>query len=152
MEGSSLPEKRVRKKSRRVSESSEEPPKKRKRSQRQETSGNIASASINPSKKRKERDQEKHGRPKKLLISYNFVQSGLRLSSVPLAEPKTKSASASRREYTPSNNGLNGEGGLPKRTVDLKFKNPNFTVSEHLTAIVCLKMCPLLVLFSSSLI
>jgi len=128
---SSAPQKRVRKRSKRLSESEhilEEPPKKKlKRNGKQSGSSGGRGGRVSASSKtsiREKGEKERH-RPRKLLVSLNFVQNNLRLNNVPLAE--TKNGSAGRTEE--GSNGSNGDGVLPRRSVQIKFKDPNFTFS-----------------------
>lgn len=128
---SSAPQKRVRKRSKRLSESEhilEEPPKKKlKRNGKQSGSSGGRGGRVSASAKtsiREKGEKERH-RPRKLLVSLNFVQNNLRLNNVPLAE--TKNGSAGRTEE--GSNGSNGDGVLPRRSVQIKFKDSNFTVS-----------------------
>ena len=73
--------------------------------------------------------EKEHHKPRRLMVSLNFVQNGLKINNVPLAETKGGSTVRTEEAMNGSNNGLNGEGTFPRRSVQLNFKNPDFSVS-----------------------
>lgn len=132
---SSEPQKRVRKRSKRFSESDhnvEEPPKKKfKRSMKQQdgSGGRGGKAGVTTKTRLMGKREKEHHKPRRLMVSLNFVQNGLKINNGPLAETKGGSTVRTEEAMNGSNNGLNGEGTFPRRSVQLNFKNPDFSVS-----------------------
>ena len=121
MDASAVPGKRVRKKSKRLSES-EEPVKKKRRLR---SEGLDTAATGESAKKKRERGRE---RSRKLVVSLNFARSNLRLSNV--SQTQSKGALSNRSDDTPTPcSSTNGEGAIGRRNTEMRFKNPDFTVS-----------------------
>lgn len=133
---SSEPQKRVRKRSKRFSESDhnvEEPPKKKfKRSMKQQdgSGGRGGKAGVAAKTRLMGKGEKEHHKPRRLMVSFNFVQNGLKINSIPPAETKGDSTVRTEESMNGSNNGANGEGTFPRRSVELNFKDPNFSVSS----------------------
>ena len=132
---SSEPQKRVRKRSKRFSESDhsvEEPPKKKfKRSVKQQdgSAGRGGKVGVATKNRLMGKGEKEHHKPRRLMVSLNFVQNGLKINNIPLAETKGGSTMKTEEAINGSNNGLNGEGTFPRRSVQLNFKDPDFSVS-----------------------
>lgn len=136
---SSEPQKRVRKRSKRFSESDhnvEEPPKKKfKRSMKQQdgshgSGGRGGKAGVAAKTRLVGKGEKEHHKPRRLMVSLNFVENDLKINSIPLAETKGGPTVRAEESMNGSNNGVNGEGTFPRRSVQLNFKDPNFSVSS----------------------
>ena len=123
-------EKRVRKKTKRLSESifpPEEPVKKKRKREGADTTASAPAPG--PATEHQKTRDRKGSRTRKLVVSYNLVKHSLKLISAPLKELKGASI---RTEDTPTpTNSWNGEGAFPRRNSDAKFKNSSFSVSAH---------------------
>ena len=128
MEAGEGREKRVRKKTKRLSESAclpEEPAKKR-RKRGEGVATTVSAASTTEHQKIKRREKKGDG-TRKLIVSYNLAKHSLKLVSTSVKELKRASI---RTEDTPTpTNSWNGEGAFPRRSAEVNFKNPNFSVS-----------------------
>ena len=135
--------KRVRKKSKRLSEQDKVGEKEKKGGRRRRSGeaeeggavtkkgqGRRGAAAENVKKKEREHLEE-------LVVSYAFEGSSLTLSGVAMGEMAERKqpkliVTSSHRAGTPQRpNGVSGgvEGAFPRRTMETKFKNPKFTVS-----------------------
>lgn len=152
---SSLPEKRVRKRSKRLSETesvSGEVEPVRKRAKRGQESSGKKIEEPEPRRRRGSKDTASSKSGNELVISVDLLRHDLRvggaaagsMTSSPLdVSPKSSSRSGRSHSRTPVNgNGtgrslVNGNGtncdsvlSFPRRTLATKFKNPDFTVNN----------------------
>ena len=124
-------EKRVRKKTKRLSESICPPEEPAKKKRKREGAGTAVSAASGSATEHQKTREKKDSRARKLIVSYNLVKHSLKLVSTPLKELKGASI---RSEDTPTpTNSWNGEGAFPKRNSEANFKNPNFSVSSYIS-------------------
>ena len=126
-----VPDKRVRKKSKRLSESefAPEEPARKKRKLDKTTMPEPKSRKTLQKRKDKSIATEHHAhRLRKLVVSLKFAQHSLKLNNT----PEAKGRNSNSREDTPSSASgvVTGERTPPRKNAELKFKNPRFSVSK----------------------